>query len=103
MAFESINLDCGEMQSFPLIEPYCLTSDFLGLTEVEILAEIAGRWEDAYDSVTNCEECTNPGQCAPDAQFHYASYTIVYVGPPATFKLCFSDGKVIAHCTPCDI
>jgi hypothetical protein len=97
------DLKCSETQEVPLVDPYCLVSDFLGLTPAEILDEIAGRWKDLYNGFTSCGPCEDEASCLPDADFQYGIATIVYVSAPARFKVCFTGAKVVAGCTPCNL
>ncbi len=96
-------LGCGDSQDAPLVDPYCLTSDFLGLTEGEILDEISLRWEGVYNAWTNCEEegCSLPGACVPAADFLYGDVTITFISQPANFEVCFEGASLNVMCTPC--
>jgi hypothetical protein len=97
-----IEILCGGDQKFPLVEPYCAYGEFLGLTPQEMVDDIAGRWENYIVGYMDCGPCSDPGSCLPSAEFEFGTVQIEYVGPPASFKVCFTDASIFLACGECD-
>lgn len=102
MTLNEIEIECSKNQAFPLVDPYCLVSSFLGMTEAEIVEEILTRWEEYLVDFMNCGPCNDPGSCLPSADFGHQGVTITFIGPPAKFKVCFDKAEVDLQCSYCE-